>query len=268
LIARRIDYTRSVIKARQEAGYEGSRQKLIADSDGESLSEIEKAVARIQTKEKGLLSERDRQSYLEAKVTRWAVFTGIAVNFILLGFTALTVRDDIRARNMAKKALEDANAQLEAKVAERTAELAAANETLRDENLERKWSHKALEHQLRYTDLIINSINDLVFVLTKSLNISRVNPAVCRHVGMDAKDLIASPMSRLLRCNGPSPVQQLAEALRDGRELQDVPVELLCKESAILPYRLSLFPLRDRDKVIGCVVTLRMHLAQEHTPAG
>jgi len=137
------------------------------------------------------------------------------------------------------------------------------NDCLRAENLERQWGGKALEHQLRYSNLIINSINDLVFVLTRSLNITRVNPAVGRHTGIETKDLIASPISRLLRCNGQEPIDRLSQALRDGRELQDLPVELLCKQSAIVPYRLSLFPLRDRDKVVGCVVTLRIHLATE-----
>jgi PAS domain S-box-containing protein len=266
LLARRIDYTRSLVKTRQDKGYEGARTKLIEDSGGESLRDIEKAVGRIQDKEKALLRDRDKQSYAEAQATRWAVYTGIAINLVLLGFTALTVRDDIRARVIARQALEDANAQLEAKVAERTAQLAAANEILRAENLERQWGNKALEHQLRYSNLIINSINDLVFVLTKTLNITRVNPAVAHQTGIETKDLITSPLARLLRADDTATQQQLAQALRDGRELQGLPVELLSKQGAIVPYRLSLFPLRDRDKVVGGVVTLRIDFDKQQTP--
>jgi PAS domain S-box-containing protein len=266
LLARRIDYTRSLVKARQDNGYEGARKKLIEDSGGESLRDIEKAIARIQDKEKALLRDRDKQSYAEAQATRWTVYTGIAINLVLLGFTALTVRDDIRARIMARQALEDANAQLEAKVAERTAQLAAANEILRAENLERQWGNKALEHQLRYSNLIINSINDLVFVLTKTLNITRVNPAVSEQTGIETKDLITSPLARLLRADDTATQQQLAQALRDGHELQGLPVELISKQGAAVPYRLSLFPLRDRDKVVGGVVTLRIDFDKQQTP--
>jgi hypothetical protein len=43
---------------------------------------------------------------------------------------------------------------------------------------ERRWASRALEHQLRYNQLIIDSIGELVFVLTKVLKISRVNPIV------------------------------------------------------------------------------------------
>jgi CHASE3 domain sensor protein len=271
LLAKRIDYTRGLVKARQENGYEGAKKKLLEDSGGESLVQIEKAIDRIQAKEKALLRDRDKQSYLQGQATRWTVFTGIAVNFVLLAFTAFTVRDDIRARNIAKTALEDANAQLEAKVAQRTAELAAANEVLRAENLERLWGNKALEHQLRYSNLIINSINDLVFVLTKTLNITRVNPAVAHQTGLETKDLITSPLSRVVRAPGigggepSSPPQQLAQALRDGRELQGLAVELVSKEGRATPYRLSLFPLRDRDKVVGAVVTLRQDFEKTET---
>jgi PAS domain S-box-containing protein len=268
LLAKRIDYTRSVMKARQDGGYEGVRKKLVEDSGGESLRDIEKAIARIQDKEKGLLRDRDKVSYAQAQATRWIVYAGIGINLVLLCFTALTVRDDIHAREIAKKALQDANAMLEAKVAERTADLAAANEILRAENLERQWGNKALEHQLRYSNLIINSINDLVFVLTKTLNITRVNPAVSHQTGLETKDLITSPLARVVRAKAgqESPQQQLAQALRDGRELQDIPVELVSKQGAAVPYRLSLFPLRDRDKVVGGVVTLRIDFDKQETP--
>jgi PAS domain S-box-containing protein len=253
LIARRVDYTRSLVRIRQESGLDAARKKLLEDSGGESLTEIQKAVARIQEKEKSLLRDRDKQTYLQAQATRWTVLTGIATNFILLGFTAITVRDDIAARKRLAKMLEETNAQLEAKV---------ADEILRAENLERQWGNKALEHQLRYTNLIINSINDLVFVLTKSLNITRVNPAVALQTGLEVKDIITSPLMRLVRSangNGAAgPQDQLAHALRDGRELQGMPVQLVSKDGRVVPYRLSLFPLRDRDKVVGGVVTLRI----------
>jgi CHASE3 domain sensor protein len=261
LLGKRIDYTRSLVKARQEGGVEGARKKLLEDTGGESLYDIQKAVSHIEDKERALLRDRDKQSYLQAQTTRWTVITGFALNFILLGFTAFIVRDDIAARKVAANALEDAKAHLEVLVQERTAQLAAANEVLRVENLERQWGAKSLEHQLRYSNLIINSINDLVFVLTKTLNITRVNPAVSHQTGLETKDLITSPLARVVRSpqatDAPGVPPQLAEALRDGRDLQDFPVMLVSKGGQARPYRLNLFPLRDRDKVVGGVVTLR-----------
>lgn len=261
VLAKRIDLARDLARSRQQ-GMDAVRTNLLADAGGESLRRVQRAVASIQDAQKNLLRERDKASNLQAQTAKWTVVFGVALNFVLLGFTAWLVKDDIAARTRAAKALEEANAVLEAKVKERTAELAASNETLRAENLERQWGNKSLEHQLRYSNLIINSINDLVFVLTKTMNITRINPAVAHLTRLDAKDLITSPLSRVVRPvlesnGGRDGRDPFAQALRDGRELQDVSVNLLDKDGNTIPYRLNLVPLRDRDKVVGGVVTLR-----------
>jgi PAS domain S-box-containing protein len=224
------------------------------------MRRVRKAVGALQENQKGLLKERDKASYAEAQTTRWTVITGLVINFVLLTFAGFLVKDDIAARRLAANALIEANAVLESKVRERTAELHASNESLRAENLERQWGNKSLEHQLRYSNLIINSINDLVFVLTKTLNITRINPAVATMTGLEAKDLITSPLTRVVRfandANGDAK-DVFLKALRDGREIQDSAVVLVAKDGRTIPYRLNLVPLRDRDKVVGGVVTLR-----------
>lgn len=260
VIAKRIDYSRGLVKSLQQDGIETVRASLKVDSGGETLHEIKKAVGKLQEEQKVLLRDRDKASYLQAQTTRWTVIAGVGLNFLLLGFAAWLVGDDIKARNRAARALEEANAKLEEKVKERTADLAGANETLRAENLERQWGNKSLEHQLRYSNLIINSINDAVFVLTKTLNITRINPVVSHLTGLEAKELITSPLSRVVRSvtdlSGSRP-EPLAQALKDGRDLLDLPVFLVNKEGRTTPFRLNLFPLRDRDKVVGGVITLR-----------
>lgn len=259
LISKRIDFARTLSRTRQADGFDALKKALLADSGSDTMFEIQSALSKFKEDEKSLLRERDKANYLQAQTTRWTVLTGVGLNFLLLGFTAWLVRDDIAARKKAAKALEDANAVLEEKVKERTAELAAANETLRAENLERLWGNKSLEHQLRYSNLIINSINELVFVLTKTLNITRVNPAVAHLTGLETAELITSPLSRVVRPaqENPGRPEPFVQALRDGRDLTDFPVLLVTKEGQGIPHRLNLVPLRDRDKVVGGVVTLR-----------
>src|SRR5690606_27859242 len=109
------------------------------------------------------------------------------------------IRDDIAARRRAAEVLQAANQQLEEKVRERTAELVAANDRLATANLARRWANEALEHQLRYDRLIVDSIGDLVLVLTKILNISRVNPAVVQLTGFEPPALINRPLSDFVR---------------------------------------------------------------------
>jgi sigma-B regulation protein RsbU (phosphoserine phosphatase) len=150
------------------------------------------------------------------------------------------------------------NRALETSVRERTAEVAAANEMLKGQILERRWVNQALEHQLRYDQLIVNSISDLVFVVTKSVNISRINPAVVKLTGWEATDLVNTPLARLVRLEaGASKGDSLAQALSAGHDVRDQPAEIEDRHGGRIGVRLTLFPLRDRDKVVGGVVILR-----------
>jgi PAS domain S-box-containing protein len=172
------------------------------------------------------------------------------------------MRDDLQARRAAAKALEDANAQLEAKVLERTAELVQANQALKQENLERKWSFQALDHQQRYNQLIINSISELIFVISRALNVSRVNPAVAHQTAWEPQELITQSIERVLQFP-PDAVagasqNPLTAAMRDGRQILDRPAQLVARSGKTIPVLYSLTPLHDKDKIVGGVVTVRV----------
>jgi len=264
LLVKRVDFTRSVVKSREQDGLEGARQALAADSDGENFAAIKRAVRNLKDEENALLQQRDKDSYLQAQTTHWTVLSGVALNFLLMAFAAWLLRDDLSARRKAATALEEANAQLERKVKERTAELAQANQLLQKENLERRWSNQALEHQLRYSQLIINSISDLVLVVSKALNVSRINPTVVHQTGMPAHEIIGSPLNRVLRladddyAGSAVKPEPIATALKEGREIQDWPATLLNKSGQRAAVRFSVIPLRDQDKVVGGVITVRL----------
>jgi len=186
------------------------------------------------------------------------------LDVLLLGGALWLIRDDIAARRRAAAALTEANVQLDAKVRERTTELTSANARLALENLERQWANQALEHQNHYNELIIDSINDLVLVLTKTLKISRVNSAVPHLTGWESVDLINQPLSRFVEVAasdsgaGSALADPLAQALRSGRDLRAQPATIEDKRGRRLRGRFSLFPLRDRDKVVGGVVTFQL----------
>jgi PAS domain S-box-containing protein len=132
---------------------------------------------------------------------------------------------------------------------------------LKAQHLERRWAGQALEHQLKYNQLIIDSIGELVFVLTKSLSITRINPAVTRFGGYSTADVVRAPILRLISLTPPATNGEevsLAEALRDGRSLNDVAAGLRTKSGAVLRVRLSFAPLTDENRIVGAVVTLRV----------
>ena len=260
LAAGRAKLTRDAVAARRGGRPDEIRALLLADTAAGVTAEVRRIVEKLKTEQMALLAARDSQAYLQAQTTRWTVGTGVAFNFILLGLAGWLVWDDVRARRRAAAVLREANDQLETKVRERTAELAKANDVLRAENLERAWGTQALEHQLRYNELIVNSITDLVFVLTKAQNISRINPAVTHVTGFETKELVNRPLQELVRLGSggrAGPGDPLAQALREGRDYREAEAFVKDRNGREVAVGFMLFPLRDRDRVVGGVVILR-----------
>ncbi len=226
------------------------------------MGKLQRLVKNITDQENSLLTQRDEDSHLRGIATRNIIYTGVIVNFVLLVLTIWLMRDDLAARRRAQLALEEANAQLEAKVQERTAQLVETNKVLKQENLERRWSSQALDHQLRYSQLIINSIGELVFVISRALNISRINPAVSHNTNWEPQDLVAQSLDRVLQlhteAHGGEQQHPIVFAMRQGREIQDKDALLISKSGKTAPVRYSMVPLHDQDKVVGAVVTVRM----------
>jgi PAS domain S-box-containing protein len=264
LVNQRATFMREVLRARLSGNLETVRSLLASDAGGEASREIQGKIKRLKDEELGLLTERDTAAYLQAQTTRWTVWLGVALDVLLLGGALWLIRDDLAARRQAASALTEANAQLDVRVRERTIELTSANAQLATENLERQWANQALEHQNHYNELIINSINDLVLVLTKTLKISRVNPAVSHLTGWEPADLINQQLYRFVRLIPPAGAagapfaDRLAQALKSGRDLPDQAATVEDKRGRLIPVRFALYPLRDRDKVVGGVVTLQV----------
>ena len=256
--------TRDVLAARKAGRLEVVRSLLAAETAAGTGADVRRVADKLKLEQMALLAARDGEAFLQAQTTRWTVWSGVALNFVLLGVAAWLVRDDIAMRRRAAAVLQQANEQLDTKVQARTVELASTNQRLTAENLERRWSVQALEHQLRYNELIVNSISDLIFVLTKAQNISRINPAVAHVTGWEPTQVINRPLFgfvRLLeapRHFSPGIVDPVAQALKEGRDMRDLPAVISDRLSRDIPVRFTLFPLRDRDKVVGAVVILRV----------
>lgn len=257
LVERRVEAMRRIIAARQAGDEAGLRKQLTSFTTDSTGNEIQRRLMQVKETQLEILSERDSASYLNAQTTRWIVWTGVAVNFLLLAGAGWLIRDDLAARRRAATALADANAQLENKVSERTAELVAANEKLSLENIERKWANQALEHQLHYNHSIVDSISDLVIVLTKTGAITRVNTATLRLTGLPTSELIKQPYSRVVRFPADAPTDPVIAAMKEGRDLRDQPA-IITNRGRETSATLSLYPLRDQNKVIGGIITLQI----------
>lgn len=248
---------------RQVGSTEALRALAAADSGSSTIGEIQRVAEKLKNEEMALLAERDTASYRQTQTTRWTVWTGVVVQFLFLGGVAWLIRDDIAARHRVAATLREANELLEVRVRDRTAELTISHARLATENLERRCSIQALEHQVRYNQLIINSINDSVFVLTKSLNISRVNPAVTHFTGWEPAEIINQPLSKIVHlladphAGAATLADPAVRALKEGHDLRNHAATVEDKRGARKPLQFTLFPLRDRDKVIGGGVILQ-----------
>jgi PAS domain S-box-containing protein len=263
LIAKHIDFARAAVHAREQGGVQAAAQSLNEHSDAETLASIQRLVNAIDDGERSLLRQRDEEAFRQAETTRLTVITGVVINFVLLAFVFWLLRDDLAARRQAAMALEEANAQLEAKVQERTAELVQSNSSLKKENLERRWSNQALDHQLRYSKLIVDSISEMVFVVSRALNVSRVNPAVMHVTKWEPQDLVSQSVDRVVRMAPNGQPNPIAVALNEGREIQQRPATVVSKDGTSIPVYLTVVPVRDDNKVVGGVITAR----PENSPA-
>lgn len=253
----RADHARELLRLKSAGDEPALRARLAEDALDHTSGDVRSEAARFIDTQTSLLTERDRQAFRQAQTARGTIIAGVALNALLLLGAAWLIRDDLAARNRAAALLARSNEELEALVRQRTAQLETSNRRLHAENLETRWANQALEHQLRYNSLIIACINEPVLVITKALNISRVNPAMVRASGWDTVDLVDHPLVGIVRMDTTdTAIDPLAEALRTGFDLRERPAVLVTSAGAGLPVRLSLFPLRDRDRVVGGVVTL------------
>jgi CHASE3 domain sensor protein len=261
LLTRRAAVANQVTALKQSGDANALQQLLAGDGMPGDQRELERRVERLREHETALLSARDRASFQQAQTTRWTVLGGLGLNILLLCGAAWLIREDLTARRQAARLLQQTNEQLEEKVRQRTAELTATNAKLLAQNIEDRWAKQAMEHQNRYNLLIIDSVSDSVFVVTKLMNISRMNPAAVHLTGVEPFGLIDKPFTGIVRLDdgsGPAPTYEpFLRALAEGHELRNKAATVSAKSGQSIPVRLDMYPLRDRDKVVGGVVVLQ-----------
>ncbi len=264
LVTRQIELARAIAQAYTREGFEAARRLAVSQAAEPGLAELHRHVRRLKESQSDFLRASDKQAYEQAQSTRLVVVTGAVLNVIVLLFMGYLIKNDIASRRRAASVLEEANQRLEATVSERTAGLVAANQDLAQKSLEQSWSSQAAEHQLRFTQLVINSVSDVIIVISKAVNISVVNPAVERHTGFESKDLIGGPLERILKCSSSGDNGEVAKTdpiracLKEGRDLLDWPGVLHIRDGEGTPIHFRMFPLREKNKVVGGVITVRL----------
>lgn len=154
-------------KLAEMLGYDspGEMMKSVADlSKNFYVNPERRAEFRRLIEENGNVAGFESEIYRRGGATIWITENALAVRGNagrLVGFQGTTI--DITARKKAEAFLREAQAELEKKVAERTAQLAETNEVLRGEIVERQRGEDALrasERQLRDLTAYLQSVRE------------------------------------------------------------------------------------------------------------
>jgi PAS domain S-box-containing protein len=172
------------------------------------------------------------------------------------------LEQEIAARQQAEGALQRANAELELRVQQRTADLARANEALRAEVEERKRVEEDLRGQREQLRITLASIGDGVIVTDARGRVTSLNPVTQALTGW-GEEAVGRPLEEVFaivneqtRQPAESPV---ARALREGTVVGLANHTLLiARDGTEKPIDDSAAPIRDEQgNLVGVVLVFR-----------
>jgi len=177
----------------------------------------------------------------------------------------LSFVQDVTDRVNAEAALQQLNAELEARVAERTAELEQVNERLQKEVAEREQIARALHEQSRIMELMLENTAEGVVVADTTGKFLIWNAAATQIVGLGAADLPVEHWAEVYRCYRTDGVtlyqpEELPMARAIAGETVDEEEMIIRREGESSGRRISINarPLADAEgKVLGGVIVFR-----------
>ena len=175
--------------------------------------------------------------------------------FIVIGLNKRT----ITAINANTKRLQQSHDELEAKVEERTADLASANAALQDENLRRQEAQKGLARSHAELDQIFNTAADGMRLVDLDLRMIKVNDTFAAMVGEDKASLTNRKCHEVLHgesCGTPDcPLEQI----RSGKaERIEVEAKRTAKGNEEISCLITATPFRGADgELLGIIEDFR-----------
>jgi PAS domain S-box-containing protein len=118
-----------------------------------------------------------------------------------------------------------------------------------------------LERIVQHHELVLNSIQTGIFVISRSGRIIQANAAAGDLSRKEAKQLAGKSISSLLMKGDDSPREWdshfLCEFVREGKAARLKEARLKQADGSILPVQIACHPTHDREKLTGAVVTVR-----------
>jgi signal transduction histidine kinase/CHASE3 domain sensor protein/ActR/RegA family two-component response regulator len=130
LVSDRLAELQKVIELRRTQGYAAAQSEILSGKGKQFHDRIRGLIDQMKETETSLLRERRRLADRSATTTQAVIVGGGVLACGLVGLALLAIRRDFAGRTRAERALRDANDQLEARVQQRTADLALSHERM------------------------------------------------------------------------------------------------------------------------------------------
>lgn len=133
---------------------------------------------------------------------------------------SIVIHRDITERKRAQEALQNAHDELELHVQERTAELAHANEQLRQEILDREQAVAALAESEERFRAIFETAQDCIFLKDRDLRYTHVNPAYLRVLELREPEVIGRTVDDIFSAQEAGYVRDLEDRVLSGQVIE------------------------------------------------
>jgi PAS domain S-box-containing protein len=189
----------------------------------------------------------------------WARFEAAAVQDGENGNTVCrTVVSDITKRKRAEEALQQAHAELEQRVAERTEALRQANEELRTEITERKQAEEARRESDANFRNMTEQLVDVLFAIDDSGFITFVSPSALQVFGWKPDEMVGRNFIELLPDPEiPGAVKKIKEVMASGQSIQNLSIIMKRKDESNFSGELNSSAIWKDGRIAGAIGLIR-----------
>ena len=227
LVIGRLSDLRAVIELRKNNGFAAAQNDILSGKGKQSHDRIRGLIDQMKGTEQSLLEDRERLARRSSSVALAVIVGGSFLACALVGLALIAIRRDFAGRTRAERALHAANDQLEARVAERTAQLA------------------------QYASIVEGSDDAII---SKNLEgvITSWNAGAERLFGYAAREVIGKPMTLLMPPERLNEEPTILARIARGETTDHFETVRIGKEGRKINVSVTISPIRDAQaRIIG-----------------